>query len=454
MVVMKFGGTSVKDASTIKNSISIVKNKHRNAWVVVSALSGVTNLLVLICEELKLGKIDKVNQICDELELKHLNLAEELGISQSKIFVENYFNNLKTVFFAVNILGELTPKSMDLILASGEILSSRIISDYCSNIGLNSLFVDSTQIISTDTHYNAAEVDFDTSKSNIDYLLMQHSEIDYFICGGFIGSDDKNNTTTLGRGGSDYTAAIIAWALSSEALEIWTDVDGILTSDPRMVKDAKILTQVSYQEAAELAYFGAKVLHPKTIYPAISLDIPVYVLNSFNPLGSGTLIQKVSHTSNLIKSIAFRRDIILINIISNRMLGAYGFLSKVFEVFKNAETSVDLVSTSEVSISLTIDKTDKLESIIEELSKFALTEIYYKMAVISAIGDGIRDTSGIASRFFTIMKGINISLITFGASEVNLSIVIHDDDLESAVQLLHNEFFSNNINQDLFKEIK
>jgi len=416
-------------------------------------MSGITNLLVQISDNLQIGNIEEVNKIADNLENMHLKVANELGLIESQSFISDYISYLKSIFVAINVIGELTPKSIDLILSTGEILSSKIVAEYAKLSGLNSIHCDSTKVIKTDSNFNSAELDFDSTKNKIDSFLEHSTNIQYIISGGYIASDEKGNITTLGRGGSDYTAAVISWAISSESLEIWTDVNGILTCDPRLVKSAKLLTQVSYQEAAELAYFGAKVLHPKTIYPAISKDIPVYVLNSFNPDCKGTLITKDPVATDIIKSIAFRRNITLINIISNRMLGAFGFLAKVFEIFKNNKTSVDLVSTSEVSISLTIDNTDNLDKIISELSNFAIIEKFENMAIISAIGSGIRAASGIASRFFSILKGVNISLITFGASEVNLSIVIKNDDLESAVILLHSEFFDNNQHSEIFREL-
>lgn len=452
MIVMKFGGTSVKDATAIKNAINIVKNRYSKAWIVVSALSGITNKLVNITESISIGNLDKSYTLLEEIKNIHLDTITNLNISNSKTFLLNTIENLKNIIYALNIIGEVSPKSIDLILSTGEILSSYIINDYAKSIGLNSTHIDSREIIKTDSNFNAAEVNFELTKINILNTLNKNLDFDYIICGGYIASDTNNNTTTLGRGGSDYSAAIISWALKSEKLEIWTDVSGIMTTDPRIVPNAKILKHISYQEAAELAYFGAKVLHPKTIFPAIESDIPVYVLNTFNPDCSGTKITSKTHYTNIIKSITFRKDITLINIISNRMLGAYGFLAKVFDVFNKNKTSVDLVSTSEVSVSLTIENEDNLENIVDELREFATVEVFSNMSIISAIGAGIRDTSGIVSRFMNCLKGINIYMITFGASEVNLSIVIKSEFLNKAVELLHSNFFNNINDNELFSE--
>jgi len=452
MIVMKFGGTSVKDATAIINAINIVKNRYSKAWIVVSALSGITNKLVNITESISIGNLDKTFNLLEEIKNIHLDTISKLNLSNSKTFLLNTIENLKNIIYALNIIGEVSPKSIDLILSTGEILSSYIINDYAKSIGLNSTLIDSREIIKTDSNFNAAEVNFEITKINILNVLNNNLDFDYIICGGYIGSDTNNNTTTLGRGGSDYSAAIISWALKSEKLEIWTDVSGIMTTDPRIVPNAKILKHISYQEAAELAYFGAKVLHPKTIFPAIESDIPVYVLNTFNPDCSGTKITSKTPYTNIIKSITFRKDITLINIISNRMLGAYGFLAKVFDVFNKNKTSVDLVSTSEVSVSLTIENEENLSNLINELQEFANVEVYSNMSIISAIGEGIRDTSGIVSRFMNCLKGINIYMITFGASEVNLSIVIKSEFLNKAVELLHSNFFNNINDNELFSE--
>jgi aspartate kinase len=455
MKVMKFGGTSVKDADSIKRTVKIISKQDEKLFVVVSAFAGVTNSLLKIVELLQKKKFSEVYQESEILRFRHQTVADDLGVnSVTDDYFKWTFSHLKDIIGAIEILGEITPKSIDLILSKGEILSSKIISEFMVTERLNVCLIDSTEIIKTDSNFNEAEVDIATSESNINLIFRNLSKnFNCFICGGFIGSNSDGFTTTLGRGGSDYTAAIIASALNAEKLEIWTDVDGILTTDPRIESDAKLIRQVSYSEASELAYFGAKVLHPKTIFPAISKQIPVYVLNTFNPDCSGTLITDKTPFANLIKSIAFRRNITVINITSNRMLGAFGFLAKVFEIFKLNETSVDLVSTSEVSISLTIDNTKHLKNIIEDLSEFAKIDLINNQAIISAVGEGIRDTSGIAARFFGVLDGVNVNMITFGASEVNLSIIVNENDLETAVKLLHCEFFKNQTDNNIFLEI-
>ncbi len=451
---MKFGGTSVKDEKAIKRTIEIVKNRNNSAFVVVSALAGITNKLVQITELISKRNPNEANNLSDNIKQIHLDLATQLGVFQStSSFIIDSCDELQRIIYALDVIGEISNKSKDKILAIGETLSSFIVAEYANTVLLNSKHVDSRELIRTDCNYTSAEVDFTSTQEKISQHLQNHKNIDIFICGGFISSDEYGNTTTLGRGGSDYTAAVIAKCINAEKLEIWTDVDGILTSDPRLIGNAMLIREISYIEAAELAFFGAKVLHPKTIYPAIESAIPVYVLNSYKPYGSGTLIQRKSNYSNMIKAIAFRKNITVINISSNRMLGAYGFLAKVFDVFLMNETSVDLVTTSEVSISLTIDNDCNLNEIMKDLSSFASIEIIPNQAIISVIGEGIRNTTGIASQFFGAVNGINISMISMGASEVNLSIALSENELESAVKCLHNEFFEKKTLPDLFVQL-
>jgi aspartate kinase len=341
-----------------------------------------------------------------------------------------------------------------MILSQGEMLSSVIVYNALKKAGIKTTYVDARNIMKTDSNYTEAVVDFNKTGNEVDKIKDRlFLENDCIITGGFYGANENGAVTTLGRGGSDYSAAIFASALKADKLEIWTDVDGILTSDPRLIKDTKLILSLSYTEAAELAFFGAKVLHPKTIYPAVNSQIPVVVLNSFNPSNPGTNIIGIRSNIKMIKAIAFRKGVTVINVNSFRMLGAYGFLSKVFEIFNDFETPVDLVATSEVNVSMTIDDDKNLSFIIDELEKFANVNIQKRQAIISAVGEGIRDTAGIAGKFFSALAGININLVSIGASDVNLSIVVAEDDLEKAVILLHETFFKDINHPELFSSI-
>ncbi len=456
MIVMKFGGTSVKNADSIKNIIEIIKNRNTKSIVVVSAFATVTNTMVQIVESIKLNNINQVVSEIHKLKALHTEISENLNILDDVKDVINYeFDRLNMFATAINIIGEVSNKSKDLIYSYGERLSSYIISKYAQKANLNCVHINSSEIIITDDNYTEAEVDFIETDLQIHQKLMPlFEDFDTIICGGFIGGTKEKNITTLGRGGSDYSAGIIAASVNADLLDIYTDVDGILTTDPNLIPDAKLIKKLSYIEAAELAYFGAKVLHPKTIFPAVKKNIEVRVLNSFNVNCEGTRIIGIKTNQNALKAIAFRKGITIINITSNRMLGAYGFLSKVFEIFKKYETSVDLVSTSEVSVSLTIDNKFNVDNIIEGLSAFSSIEVFDNKAIISVIGEGIRTTSGISARFFGVLKDINISMVSVGASEINLSIVVDEINLKNAVELLHNEFFTDNLDYSIFAELK
>ncbi len=452
MLVAKFGGTSVKDEQAISRLLAIISNKKGKIVVIVSAMSGITDDLIGIISELKQNNLKNALALLDHLFDRHIQVIKKLGLPKSTIVNINTKRiELEQLVRALNVLGEISPKSYDMIVSTGEILSSFIVAEYFSLTGEKTKHLDSRNIIKSDSNFGEANVDFESTfdccKKTILALLKKSRVI---VCGGFIAADKLGNTTTLGRGGSDYSAAIIASALQADNLEIWTDVSGIMTSDPRLIQSARIIKELTYTEAAELAYFGAKVLHPKTIQPAVKNQIPVWVKNSYEPDHSGTKIVSKSNHKKIIKAIAFRKNIIVISVNSNRMLGAYGFLSNVFEVFSRYETSVDIVTTSEVSISLTIDDDKNLNKIKTELQKIGDIEVKKDYAIICSVGEGIRDTAGIAAKFFGVLKGINILMVSIGASEVNISIIVKEADLNKAVTLLHHEFFDNLNDKDIF----
>ncbi len=451
---MKFGGTSVKDAESIIRVFEIVKNHNNKKFVVVSAQAGVTDKIVDLINNLKNNHIENAYDLIEQIRNQHILTAQKLKLKKSVIYeLEKKIDELKNIIFALSILGELSPKSQAKLLSFGEDLSVLTIFEYFKKGYDRVKFLDSRLLIKTDNEYTSANVDFRLTKESVGKQLSKHSDYNVYLTQGFVASNKYGETTTLGRGGSDYSASVIASVIGANELKIYTDVDGIMTSDPRFIKNVKLIKRLSYDEASELAFFGAKVLHPKTITPAIEKNIPVVVLNTFNPNKSGTTIIRSKSGINIVKAIVFRKNVTIINIISNRMLGTYGFLSKVFEIFNKYCTPVDIVATSEVSISLTIDDIKNLKSIVDELRKIAKISLKRNMAIISAIGEGIRDTAGIAARFFGILRGINITMVSIGASEVNLSIVLSEKDLFKAVQLLHDEFLTDTENYDIFSHL-
>ncbi len=337
-------------------------------------------------------------------------------------------------------MGEMTPRATDAVSSYGERISSVIIAEVFRRCGIDAVHLDSRRVIVTDARHTQAAPNFAETDSRLAALRNATGVV---VMGGFIASTMDGVTTTLGRGGSDYTAAIVGAGIGAEEIQIWTDVDGMLTADPTILPGGHRLRTCSFAEAAELAYFGAKVLHPATVIPAIEKNIPVRILNSRRPECEGTLIvAEAPACSNAIRSIACKRNITLVNLVSTRMLGAHGFLRRIFEVFDRFETPVDMLATSEVSVSLTIDNTRSLDAIRAELETFAEVSIESGQAIVCLVGDNIRSSPGVAGRVFGAVEHINIRMISQGASLLNISFVIAAADLNSAVESLHREFFS------------
>jgi aspartate kinase len=384
-------------------------------------------------------------------------LTSSETLASCEAFIEDTRAQLKRMIEGISLLGELTPRSMDHFASQGELLSSKILAPAMAAAGIPSVWFDARDVVATDDRYTSATPQLPTIQSLAKTLLdplVERNQI--VVTQGFIGRSKTGSSTTLGRGGSDYTAALLGAVMNAKDIEIWTDVDGVLTADPKMVHGAKRVKEMTFQEAAELAYFGAKVLHPATIVPAVEKNIPVHVFNTHNPHSSGTLItakdrSESRHPSCMIKSIAYKKNVTILNIVSSRMLLAHGFLAGIFDVFKRNRTSVDVVSTTEVSVSLSVDQTDFLDAILEELREFSQVTTESQRAIVCLVGEQMRYTPGIAARTFNAIRDVNINMISQGASEINLTFVIDQEDLESVVRRLHDEFFSGVLPSDLFE---
>jgi aspartate kinase len=457
MIVMKFGGTSVQDAAAIDTAAEIVSGRvNRAPVVVVSAMARVTDALVLIAQTAKERRADDALREITELRTRHFATARELlersaepssgafSLNSVEREIGSQFAELENLVRSVATLGELTARSHDAIVSFGERLSSVIVAAAFRSRGIPAELVDSRQFIITDDHFTRAAPDLqETIHRASDVLLPMLNTSRVPIAQGFIGSTPDGVTTTIGRGGSDYSAALIGAALGVEAIEIWTDVDGLMTSDPRVVRDAKRIRVISFGEASELSYFGAKVLHPSTVLPAIKRGIPVHIYNTHNPSCEGTLIvAEPRPSSNLIKSIAFKRGVTIVNVNSTRMLMAYGFLRTIFEVFDRHQTSVDVVTTSEVSVSMTLDNTDMLDSIKRDLSGIGEVTVEREKAIVCVVGDNLKFTPGVAARLFQAIESTNVNMISQGASEINLTFVIDESEVDQVVRSLHEEFFA------------
>ncbi len=441
MIVAKFGGTSVQNSQAINQVYNIVRSYNSKVFVVVSAFAGITNALVKLIDFINEKSIPQINNLTENIFLRHRNTARELGVEKDYIkFLSEQKNQFETIVSALIAIGETTSRSADLILSFGELLSSKLVYLYFLKKGLDVKYFDPRELIKTDSNFTAAEIDFNLTQKNFDQIFANESH-QFFVTGGFVGSDKFGNTTTLSRGGSDYSASAIASVVNADELHIWTDVSGIMTADPKIIQNAQVIPELSYIEAAELAYFGAKVLHPKTIYPAIKKNIPVKVLNTFEPNEKGTLILPKAKSKKIVKAITTRSNNVIVTIKSNHMLGAYGFLAKVFEVFKKFKTPVDLVSTSEVSISLTIDNYEHLKEICNELKSFSTIKIERNQTIISVIGEGLKDSTSVLYRIFNALGNIKVKMISMGSSDVNFSFVVNSKDAIEATKSIHKEFF-------------
>jgi len=448
MIVMKFGGSSVESAAAIERVAGIVKKRlDRHPVVVVSAMGKTTNKLLAIAAAAIEGKRDEFIRQLHDLRDYHSREARQVvplaGRAGLDRFLDEHFQELTELVKGLAILGELTPRSVDAISSYGERLSSYVVTQAFRHCGMNAVHVDSRDVIVTDKRHTQAAPDFPETYKRLAAAVPPLATDAVVVMGGFIASTHDGVTTTLGRGGSDFTASIVGAGIGAEEIQIWTDVDGMLTCDPTILRGGHRVKSISFAEAAELAYFGAKVLHPATVVPAIEKDIPVLILNSRRPDVPGTRITSASVTSsNVVKSIACKRKITLVNIHSNRMLMAHGFLSRIFGVFERFETAVDMVATSEVSVSLTIDNTKNVEQILAELRQFAEASVEHDQVIVCLVGDDIRYTPGVARRTFNALDGINIRMISQGASLLNISFVVKEADLHAAVEALHREFFS------------
>ena len=447
MIVMKFGGTSVESKEALSRLIGIVRShEHRRPVVVVSAMGKTTNKLLQAGIEAAAGRREQALALVDEV--RHHHLSDGLALAGSAAaeldrFIRTHFDWLDDLIRGLAVVGELSPRSTDAISSVGERLSSLVVSFALSAAGVASTHVDARRIVLTDNRFTHAQVLFPETNAAVQSSILPFAGYKVVVLGGYIGGTLDGQTTTLGRGGSDYSAAIVGAALDAAEIQIWTDVDGMLTADPRIIPGGHRVKSMSFAEAAELAFFGAKVLHPATVVPAIEKNIPVLILNSRRPEVEGTRITSQPTASlNPVKSISCKRGITIINVHSSRMLLAHGFLRRIFEVFDRHATSVDMVSTSEVSVSLTIDNEAHLEAITGELREFAEVTIEDGHAIVCLVGEDIRHTPGIAGRAFGVLSQKNIRMISQGASILNLGFVIAETDLEQSVLALHQEFFS------------
>ena len=449
MIVMKFGGTSVQDAEAIDRVAAIVRQRlSEKPVVIVSALAKMTDQLLAMAAAAGAGDRDKALELSRAARERHYNTAVDLlgahAFEQSAPELEADFNSLDELLRGVVAVGELTPRTTDTIAGFGERISSKIAAAAFSQRGIEAAHVDSRDCIVTDNTFGKAVPQLEETNARLAESvkpLLERGRVP--VMGGFIAATREGVSTTLGRGGSDFSAAIVGAGLGATRIEIWTDVDGMMTTDPRLCPQARRIKTISFEEAAELAYFGAKVLHPATLLPAIQKNIPVQILNSHNPKCEGTRITATAPKSrNTFKAIAAKKRITVVDVVATRMLMAHGFLKSIFEVFANHQCPVDMVSTSEVSVSLTVDSNESIAAIAADLGKLADVKYEGRKAIVCLVGENIRNTPGIAAKVFGAVADVNIQMISQGASEINISFVIDEPDVPAVVTRLHHVFFS------------
>jgi aspartate kinase len=448
MIVMKFGGTSVGDAAAIERAARIVAERAAlQPVVVVSAMTKMTDQLLAMGRAAGAGNRESALQLSRAARERHRATASELlgaGDSTVHLQLEALFDALDELLRGVAAVGELTPRTTDYVLSFGERLSSRLVTAAFCVCGLPAALVDACQVMLTDASHTRAvpqleEIE-DRLKTHVRPLLDQGKVP---VMAGFVGATRDGIVTTIGRGGSDFSAAIVGAGLDAQRIEIWTDVDGMKTTDPNLCPEAHRIKEISFEEAAELAYFGAKVLHPATVLPAIEKNIPVLVLNSRNPGNAGTRITSAGvRCGNVFKAIAAKKHITIVDVAAPRMLMAHGFLKAIFDVFDRHHCAVDVVSTSEVSVSLTVDSNEAIPAVAADLRGLADVKYEGRKAIVCLVGENLRRTPGIAAQIFTAISGINVRMISQGASEINVTFVIEEDDVPEAVRRLHAAFFA------------
>ena len=451
-VIMKFGGTSVADADAMNRVIAIVRDHLAKSApgtppvVVVSAMSKVTDRLIESARLAAAGDGEEAASILNDLLERHTGVAKSLveGERLSGVIAQlsSEFSALMETVRTLARHHEVSPSAHDAIVAMGELASSQIVSAAFAGKGVQTAWIDSRAVLVTDDEHMAAMPDMEaTCRRTCDAVGGRRAAGDVVVLGGFIGATAAGVTTTLGRGGSDYSAAIFGACLGVDEIQIWTDVDGMLTADPRVVESPRLVPQLSFAEASELAYFGAKVLHPSTILPAVAKNIPVRILNSRRPEVAGTMITAEGREHDGLTALACKRSVTVVDITSTRMLMAHGFLRRLFEVFERFKTPVDVVTTSEVSVSVTVDNPRRLDDILGNLRTFADVACEPQMAIVCVVGENLRSDTALFAKAVTSLDRIPLRLVSQAASRRNITFVLRDGDVPEAMSRLHAALF-------------
>jgi aspartate kinase len=442
MKVLKFGGSSLSSAARMKHVAGLVRQGEKSI-VVLSAIAGTTNTLVEISDYLYKKNPDGANETINQLEQRYISYCQSL--LQTDEYRNRSMEILKSHFEYIRSFTKdlFTLFEENIILAQGELLSTKMLELYLKEQGIHSVVIPALEFIRTDEN---SEPDVVYIRKQLTKLLSAHEDASYYITEGFICRNAYGEVNNLKRGGSDYSASLIGAAVQAEEIQIWTDIDGMHNNDPRFVENTTPVRSLHFDEAAELAYFGAKILHPTCILPAKLANIPVRLLNTLEPDALGTLISN-STDKGVIKAVAAKDAITAINIKSGRMLLAYGFLRKVFEIFESHQTAIDMVTTSEVAVSLTIDNTKNLEKIVEDLRKFGTVTIEKEMVIICVVGDLEWKNVGFENKAINAVKDVPVRMISYGGSNYNISFLVKAEDKKCALQSLSAHLFKDTDNK-------
>lgn len=448
LVVSKFGGTSMGNAECMLRSADV--SVQQNSYLIcVSATSGSTNQLIALGQTASIGDSVQVQKLASELIAKHQHIAKDLGLPADHAPLNQLFEEMLSIAKGMQLLKDCSPRALDILLSLGERTSSALFAQAMklslakAGIKKEVILFDARDVIATDDQFGKARPQiskiYELAQKEI---LKKYPQDKYVIVTqGYIGKSLSGNSTTLGRGGSDYSAALFAEGLDATILEIWTDVTGIATTDPRICKEAKFIDEISFKEASEMAIFGAKVLHPATVEPAMRKNIPVFVGSSFDAQKKGTWVRKEVKDAPLMRALALRKNQSLVTLSTPEMLQTHGFLFKIFKVFNDHSVSIDAITTSEISVSVTIDGEIKADSqLVQDLKQFADVQIEGGYSLVSLIGNNINHTPGLAKKIFSAIEDINVRMICLGASKHNFCFLVDGTQGDKAIQKLHSEF--------------
>jgi aspartate kinase len=461
MIVMKFGGTSTQDASAMKNVAEIVRmHLSKKPVVVISAIAQATNMLEKAGTLAAEGNADEARQVVRHLLERHVDIVNEVienhtRKSELQKILQRSLNEIEDLVKGITIVQELTPRTLDSLYCYGELLSSRLVSSVLREVGIETVWVDTKDFMVTDENHTRALPMMDVVEKKLKAIvppLVMEGKVP--VTQGFIGITHNGRRTTMGRESSDYSAAIIGAALNADDIQIWTDVDGVLTADPQVVSFPHKIKVLSFEEAYELSYFGAKVLHPNTMLPALEKNIPIHIYNSRRPQGTGTLITRTSNQHQpLVKSIAYKRKIALLTISPKKRYSQFIFWEHLYSILTKYSVQAFLTTTSEYNVALVLEMKENISAIVNDLSEMGTVSLMANKAIVCVVGTNLRGTQDIVQKIFTAVFPQSFSMISFGASASNIGIVVNDEDVFRVVQHIHREFFESKLNNEIFEPL-